>query len=361
MALMLAASWALGIALAAVEAIPSTAILTGGDILATYMNCAQPGPTPGCQYHPYANTVTPGNTTMNMSRQLQLSSGAADGDKSAAAFDAGSGVLYFFQGAEATMYRVDTVAHKVLAPVKLKKPDSIKVWHGIEAAYWDDTRAAVVAVARGSPHGMNQGGLVSINPSSGAISHLDSGVDPNSQANGDLGKGGGLSAFGAGLLVFPLVSTWNFLHSFQAINISTGVATRVKTTMDIVGLEYSDGSFWALGVDLLGGAGQSEPGQPLIAKLDPDSGAFTMVANLTELVGKNSPLHEGWGIMTGESHWRAVSTFDHANGIMYFACDPNLVGVSVRTGHVTTSSPLVHWADGTQDAEFVSAMQFLAH
>ena len=132
---MLAASWALGIALAAVEAIPSTAILTGGDILATYMNCAQPGPTPGCHYHPYANTVTPGNTTMNMSRQLQLSSGAADGDKSAAAFDAGSGVLYFFQGAEATMYRVDTVAHKVLAPVKLKKPDPIKVWHGIAEAY----------------------------------------------------------------------------------------------------------------------------------------------------------------------------------------------------------------------------------
>ena len=172
------------------------------------MNCAQPGPTPGCQYHPYVNTVTPGNTTMNMSRQLQLSSGAADGDKSAAAFDAGSGVLYFFQGAEATMYRVDTVAHKVLAPVKLKKPDPIKVWHGIAAAYWDDTRAAVVAVAM-------KGGLVSINPSSGAISHLDSGVDPNSQANGDLGKGGGLSALGAGLLVFPLVSTWNFLHSFQ--------------------------------------------------------------------------------------------------------------------------------------------------
>jgi len=264
-------------------------------------------------------------------------------------------VLYFFQGAEATMYRVDTVAHKVLAPVKLKKPDPFQFWHGIAAAYWDDTRAAVVAVAM-------KGGLVSINPSSGAISHLDSGVDPNSQANGDLGKGGGLSALGAGLLVFPLVSTWNFLHSFQAINISTGVATRVKTTMDIVGLEYSDGSFWALGVDLLGGAWQqSEPGQPLIAQLDPDSGAFTMVANLTELVGKNSPLHEGWGIMTGESDWRAVSTFDHANGIMYFACDPNLVGVSVRTGQVTTSSPLVHWADGTQDAEFVSAMQFLAH
>ena len=58
-------------------------------------------------------------------------------------------------------------------------------------------------------------------------------------------------------------------------------------------------------------------------------------------------------------HRRAVTTFDHATGIMYFACDPNIVGVSVRTGEVTTSSPLVHWADGTQDAEFVSAMQFL--
>ena len=50
-----------------------------------------------------------------------------------------------------------------------------------------------------------------------------------------------------------------------------------------------------------------------------------------------------WGEMTddgGDS--RAVTTFDHANGIMYFTCDPNIVGVSVRTGEVAMSSPLVH-------------------
>ena len=52
--------------------------------------------------------------------------------------------------------------------------------------------------------------------------------------------------------------------------------------------------------------------------------------------------------MTHDSIPLAVSTFDHANGIigiMYLACGPNLVGVSVRTGQVTTSSPLVRWAD----------------
>ena len=43
---------------------------------------------------------------------------------------------------------------------------------------------------------------------------------------------------------------------------------------------------------------------------------------------------------------------------MYFTSDPDIVGVSVWTGGVVTSSPLVRWADGTQDAEFVLAMQF---
>ena len=338
--------------------------MAGGNILAVYQNCAQPGPTPGCTYHPYANTVAPTNTTMNMSRQLQLSTGDAYGDKSASAFDASSGVLYFFQGAEATMYRIDAAAHTVLAPVKLRKPDPFKAWHGVDAAYWDDTRSAVVGVARGVIAGglSQQGGLVSIDPSSGAISHLDSGVDPNSKANGDIGKGGGLSAFGDGLFVFPLVSAWNFLHSFQVVNTSTGVATRVSTTMVIVGLEFSDGYFWALGVDLPGGKWAGEPaGQPLIAKLEPHTGAFTMVANLTQLVSKDAPhpISEAWNVMTGEDGLRAVTTFDHANGIMYFACDPNIVGVSVRTGKVVTNSPLVHWADGTTGAEFVNAMAFV--
>ena len=86
-----------------------------------------------------------------------------------------------------------------------------------------------------------------------------------------------------------------------------------------------------------------------------------MVANLTQLVSKDAPhpISEAWNVMTGEDGLRAVTTFDHANGIMYFACDPNIVGVSVRTGKVVTNSPLVHWADGTTGAEFVNAMAFV--
>ena len=52
---------------------------------------------------------------------------------------------------------------------------------------------------------------------------------------------------------------------------------------------------------LPGGSWAAEPGQPLIAKLNPNTGAFTMVANLTQLVGKGAPLREAWGIMTGEA------------------------------------------------------------
>ena len=74
-----AARPALGALLVLALASPGTAAATvgGGAILTVYQNCDQPGPTPDCQYHPYANTVTPANTTMDMSRQLQLSSGGA--------------------------------------------------------------------------------------------------------------------------------------------------------------------------------------------------------------------------------------------------------------------------------------------
>ena len=357
--LALAASCALS-TLTAVEHTHSSA--AAGTIFAVYQNCDQPGPTPGCKYHPYANTVPLANTTMDMSRQLQLSSGAADGDKSADAFDASSGVLYFFQGREATMYRVDVGAHKVLPPVKLKTPHTSEAWLGLDVAYWDDTTGAVVAVAKGNDKYI--GGLVSIDPSSGVVSPLDNGADPIRQASGQLAKGGGLSAFGAGLLVLPLVPTWNYVHSFQVVNSSTCpgslcVATHVHTTLDIVGLEFSDGEFWALGVDLPPSLPPGQPGQPLIAKLDPSTGAFAMVANLTGVVDTGA-LRMAWDEMTDDGGgFRAVTTFDHANGIMYFACDPNIVGVSVHTGEVAMSSPLVHWADGTQDAMFVNAMQFL--
>ena len=104
-------------------------------------------------------------------------------------------------------------------------PDPEMVWYGVHAAYWDGTRGAVVAVARGEVAAgvvVSPGGLVSIDPSSGVVSPLDSGVD--SGAAFVLGKGGGLSAFGAGLLVFPLVSAWDWVHSFQVVNTSTGVA-----------------------------------------------------------------------------------------------------------------------------------------
>jgi len=346
------------LALSVLALVPAEAAADGaGTILMVYQNCDQPGPTPACQYHPYANSVVPANTTMNMSRQLQLSSGDAYGDKSAGAFDAGSGVLYFFQGEETTMYRVDAGAHKVLPPVKLKRPHPWKAWHGVAAAYWND--GAVVAVAKGNDRN-DVGGLVSIDPSSGVVSALDSGVDPNDKAYGDLSKGGGLFALGAGLLVLPLVPTWNYPHSFDAVNASTGAGTRVKTNLDIVGLEYSNGSFWALGVVALPpGLPSDQHGQPLIAKLDPETGAFTMVANLTGVVDKGA-LREAWDVATaGDGAGRLCSTFDHENGIMYFALDPNILGVNVRTGKVVTSSPLVHWADGTRDAEFVNAMQFV--
>ena len=97
------------------------------------------------------------------------------------------------------------------------------VWYGVHAAYWDGPRGTVVAVARGEVAGgvvVSPGGLVSIDPSSGVVSPLV--VSPLDAFV--LGKGGGLSAFGAGLLVFPLVSAWDWLHSFQVVNASTGVA-----------------------------------------------------------------------------------------------------------------------------------------
>jgi hypothetical protein len=50
------------------------------------------------------------------------------------------------------------------------------------------------------------------------------------------------------------------------------------SSFDIVGLEYSNGSFWALGTVWDSPSVDAGPGQPQIAELDPLTGATTMVA-----------------------------------------------------------------------------------
>ena len=87
----------------------------------------------------------------------------------------------------------------------------------------------------------------------------------------------------------------------------------------------------------------------MLAKVDPLTGHVTQhpTANITRFKFRDI-------FMAGRS------TFDHGTGVLYFTCDPKIVGVSVRTGEVVVNSPLVHWADGTQDSDFVLAMQFAA-
>ena len=91
-------------------------------------------------------------------------------------------------------------------------------------------------------------------------------------------------------------------RGYMQVNASTGVATRVRlmSTFDIVGLEYSNGSFWALGTVWDSPSVDAGPGQPQIAELDPHTGATTMVANLTALVGEGTPLRVGWSVIVGE-------------------------------------------------------------
>jgi hypothetical protein len=135
------------------------------------------------------------------------------------------------------------------------------------------------------------------------------------------------------------------------VNITTGAARIVDTTMDILSVGYADGAFWALGTVCLACPqcvqcpGNPSPSQrSLIARLDLRNGAIETVANLTKC--------DRGSMVLGRS------TMDRANGVMYFACDPDFVGVSVRTGKVVMRSPLVHWADGTADSTFTLGMQF---
>jgi hypothetical protein len=190
--------------------------------------------------------------------------------------------------------------------------------------------------------------LVRIDPHSGTIIPLDSAVDPSKRL--DYTVGGGLGATDGSIIVSPRESGGSEPpHSLAVVNISTGEAQIVVTeNMRIYGLEFGDGEFWAIGTrcPACPKCFQCDKPESLLAKIDPHTGAVTPHphANMTK--------YDGFGMQIGRS------TFDHTRGILYFTCDPDIVGVSVRTGEVVTSSPLVHWADGTQDAAFVLAMQF---
>jgi hypothetical protein len=215
-----------------------------------YMDCAQPGPSPGCKYHPYYNSVTTRNTTMDMTQQLQLSTGRAYGIGSASAFDHGRGVLYFFQGEETIIYRVDTKAHQVLAPVKIDT-SGLGTFYGVAAAAFDDRTGALLSIFNTKLEAFNDR-LVKLDPDTGKVTPLDSSVDPADRVN--YGVGGGLCATDGKLLVTPqgggAGAGANHPHSLSVVDVKTGVAQLVDTSpgMRIYGLEYGDGAFWAVGI-----------------------------------------------------------------------------------------------------------------
>ena len=171
-----AAACLLAAGLAAAATAPPTAALPSGNIHTAYMACAGAGPTPGCKYHPYFNTVTPTNTTMDMARSLQLSPGRAYGLSSCSAFDAGGRVFYFFQGAEATMRRVDTRARRVLPPLPLSidAVGGAGSWLGVSAAFWDAASGTLLAVVVVGDISTNR--LVQIDPQSGLVEPIDGAV-----------------------------------------------------------------------------------------------------------------------------------------------------------------------------------------
>ena len=310
-----------------------------------YMNCYQPGPTPSCTYHPYFNTVTPQNTTMNPSQQRQLSAGRAYGANSASAYDAEGQIMYFFQGGEDTMYRIDAKTMQPLPTIPLDTQLLPQGFIGVAGVVWDVGSSSLLAVLSQTPR---QARLVEIDALSGAVVPLDAAVDPAKRVDFPAG----LVASDGEVLVSPRGWSSASPHSLSVVNVSTGEAKVVELSkmMRIFSLEYGDGAWWAVGAvcpDMPPGAygcGTSTPGHTTLATLDPHTGTVTP--------------HPRANITTYPGFSLAHQAFDHANGIMYFTSDPDIVGVSVRTGEVVTSSPLVHWADGTQDAGFVLAMKF---
>ena len=118
-----------------------------------YMNCYQPGPTPSCTYHPYFNTVTPQNTTMNPSQQGQLSAGKAYGTNSASAYDTEGQIMYFFQGGEEKMYRIDA---KTMQPLPTIPLDTHALPNGLIAVVgvgvvWNNATSSLLAVLSQTP------------------------------------------------------------------------------------------------------------------------------------------------------------------------------------------------------------------
>lgn len=112
-------------------------------LLIAYMNCNQPGPTPGCRYHPYWNTVTPTNTTMDPYQQLQISSGQAHGIASASAFDVVRQLMYFFLGDEQTIYTIVAGPTAiVLPPITLNVTELGGSFFGVNMAHCAHVLAA---------------------------------------------------------------------------------------------------------------------------------------------------------------------------------------------------------------------------
>lgn len=327
--------------------------LSADRILMAYMDCAQPGPTPGCAYHPYYNTITTANTTMDMKQQLQISAGKAYGMGSASAYDPAGEILYFFQGDENTLYRIDVNAHKLLPRVTFSTEGIGPSFMGINAVVWNNHTDSLVAVIDvGSGCGGICERLIEINPESGAVKALDESVDPTKRV--DYAVGGGLIATDGKILVLPRgCGGKRPVDTLSVVNMKTGVAQLVATKppMRIYGLEHDNGIFWAVGTVCPNRGCPTcmcpDNGESLIAQIDPVTGTVTplLTADIKKFYGFNMQLGR--------------STFDHKNGVLYFTCDPDVVGVSVLTGKVLTKSPLVHWADGTQDSEFVLAMQFM--
>ena len=229
--------------------------ISRGRLLLAYMNCAQPGPTPTCAYHPYFNTVSPLNTTCDPNTQLQVSAGKADGIHSTSGYDPSRELVYFFQGTEKTIYTVDAKNHAVLPPVPLDTASALGSYGrgctflGITAAYWDSASNTLLGIMDiHDPKWALSSGLVQIDPASGAMLALDAALDADRRVSVPT-EGGLIAGDGNGTLVVPRVDLLVHPHSFSAVNTSTGVMQIVDMDLPLtmIGLEYGDGAFWAVG------------------------------------------------------------------------------------------------------------------